>query len=139
MAQRGAPPTPPGWSVALAETPVGRARGLLGRRAMGAEEGLWLPVRSVHTVGMRLALDLVWLGGDGCVVRVDEDVRPGRMRTCLRATGGVVEVRAGRGAALVEALGREPSAGGLEQRSPGGGAYRRLSSSRSSGRLREPR
>ncbi len=41
--------------------------------------------RSVHTFGMRYALDLVWLDAEGAVVRVDRDVPPNRLRTCLRA------------------------------------------------------
>ena len=41
--------------------------------------------RSVHTFGMRFALDLHWLGPRGEVVRVDRDVRPWRVRTCQDA------------------------------------------------------
>ena len=67
-------------------------------------EGLWLPVRSVHTVGMRFALDLVWLDRTGAVVRTDEGVGRARIRTCLAARGGVVEVAPGSSAALVVAL-----------------------------------
>lgn len=52
-----------------------------------------------------MRLDLVWLDVGGAPVRTDQDVRPGRIRTCLRARGGVVEVAAGYGPALVAALG----------------------------------
>ena len=49
-------------------------------------EGLLLPrTRSVHTFGMRFALDLHWLDGAGEVVRIDHAVPPRRVRTCLRA------------------------------------------------------
>ena len=55
-------------------------------------DGLLLPrTRSVHTFGMRFALDLHWLGADGEVVRVDRAVPPRRLRTCLRARS-VLEV-----------------------------------------------
>jgi uncharacterized protein len=55
-------------------------------------DGLLLPrTRSVHTFGMRFALDLHWLDGDGTVVRIDRAVPPGRIRTCLRARS-VLEV-----------------------------------------------
>jgi uncharacterized membrane protein (UPF0127 family) len=40
---------------------------------------------------MRFALDLVWLDGDGRVVRVDLGVPPRRLCTCLRARA-VVEL-----------------------------------------------
>jgi uncharacterized membrane protein (UPF0127 family) len=61
---------------------------------------------------MRFALDLVWLDAAGEVVRLDTDVRRGRVRTCLAARGGVVEVAAGSGAALIEALGFGSAADG---------------------------
>ncbi len=51
--------------------------------------------RSVHTFGMRYELDLVWLDGEGAVVRVDRGVPPRRVRTCLRARS-VLEVPAPR-------------------------------------------
>jgi uncharacterized protein len=49
--------------------------------------------RSVHTFGMRFALDLVWLDGDGAVVRVDRAVPPRRVRVCWAARS-VVELPA---------------------------------------------
>jgi uncharacterized membrane protein (UPF0127 family) len=59
--------------------------------------------RSVHTAGMRFALDLVWLDGDGAPVRIDAAVGPRRLRTCLRARA-VVETRAGEGERFAAAL-----------------------------------
>jgi uncharacterized protein len=62
-----------------------RLVGLAWRREPPAE-GLLLPrTRSVHTFGMRFALDLHWLDTAGGVVRVDRAVPPRRLRTCLRA------------------------------------------------------
>jgi hypothetical protein len=80
-----------------------RRRGLAGLDALPPGRGLLLPrTRSVHTLGMRFALDLLWLDGDGTVVRVDRRVPPRRMRTCLRARA-VVEVAAGEADAFVDA------------------------------------
>ena len=63
--------------------------------SMPASVGLELaPCRSIHTFGMRFALDLIWLDRTGQVVRVDEAVPPRRLRTCLRARS-VIEVRGG--------------------------------------------
>jgi uncharacterized membrane protein (UPF0127 family) len=47
--------------------------------------------RSVHTFGMRFALDLFWLDASGEVVRVDHGVRPWRIARC-RAARSVIEV-----------------------------------------------
>jgi len=59
--------------------------------------------RSVHTAGMRFALDLVWLDGAGAVVRVDRAVERRRLRTCLRARA-IVETAAGGGERFAAAL-----------------------------------
>lgn len=50
--------------------------------------------RSVHTLGMRFALDLVFLGLDGRPLRVDRAVAPRRLRSC-RSARAVLETRAG--------------------------------------------
>jgi uncharacterized membrane protein (UPF0127 family) len=74
---------------------AGRLRGLIGRCEWPAQVALRLaPCRSVHTCGMRFAVDLVWLDRAGAVVRVDCGVRPWRLRWCRRARA-VLEVRAG--------------------------------------------
>jgi len=69
----------------VARTFRDRLVGLAWRREPPAQ-GLLLPrTRSVHTFGMRFALDLHWLDAAGSVVRVDRAVPPRRVRTCLRA------------------------------------------------------
>ena len=66
--------------------------------------GLALPAcRSVHTFGMRFALDLIWLDSAGRVVREDHGVPPRRVRSC-RAAASVVETTAGEGGRLAAAL-----------------------------------
>lgn len=95
---------PGGLRLALAATRSTRGRGLAGLDAMPAGHGLLLaPCRSVHTIGMRFALDLVWLDARGVPVRVDADVGPRRLRTCLRARA-VAEVAAGDGERFAAAL-----------------------------------
>jgi hypothetical protein len=65
-------------------------RGLSLRRE--APEPLLIPrCRSVHTFGMRFALDLFWLDEWGRVLRVDRAVGPRRIRSC-RAAVAVLEV-----------------------------------------------
>jgi uncharacterized protein len=71
-----------------------RLLGLAFKREVPAGTGLLLPrCRSVHTFGMRFALDLVWLDGRGDVVRIDHAVPPRRVRSCRRARS-VVELPA---------------------------------------------
>ncbi|MEA2380950.1 MAG: uncharacterized protein QOH72_921 [Solirubrobacteraceae bacterium] len=71
-----------------------RRRGLGGLDEMPAEHALRLRCRAVHTFTMRFPLDLIWIGRDGGVVRVDREVPPRRHRGCARARA-VVETRAG--------------------------------------------
>lgn len=92
-----------------AATPLARLRGLAGLPSPDGAALLLPRTSAVHTLGMRFALDLVWLDRTGNVARLDEDVRPGRLRTCAAARGGVIEVAAGRGRDLAAALGRQAS------------------------------
>jgi uncharacterized membrane protein (UPF0127 family) len=71
-----------------------RRRGLGRLDDLPADRALRLRCRAVHTFTMRFALDLIWIGRDGTVVRVDRDVPPRRHRACARARA-VVETRAG--------------------------------------------
>jgi uncharacterized membrane protein (UPF0127 family) len=80
--------------VIVARGLAARLRGLIGCADLPAGVALQLPrCRSVHTFGMRFALDLVWLDGAGAVVRIDRGVPPWRVRSCRRARS-VLELRA---------------------------------------------
>ena len=64
---------------------MARARGLLGRASLNAEEGLWIDrCSSIHMFGMRFEIDVVFLR-HGQVMRLCRGVRPLRMRWCARA------------------------------------------------------
>ena len=91
---------PGGLVVREARTFAQRTRGLARRDTLAPEQALQiLRCRSVHTFGMRFALDLVWLDARDAVIRVDHDVAPRRVRSCLRARS-VLETAAGRGDAF---------------------------------------
>jgi uncharacterized membrane protein (UPF0127 family) len=95
---------PGGLTLLVAADRRSRRRGLGRLDVLPAGHALLLePCRSVHTLGMRFALDLLWLDGDGDVVRHDEAVAPRRLRTCLRARA-VVEAAAGDGERFAAAL-----------------------------------
>ena len=86
------PPQLAGVDVRCAHDSLARLLGLAGLRALPGGIALLLPrTRSVHTLGMRFALDLVWLDRDGRVVRVDRGVRPWRVRSC-RGARAVMEL-----------------------------------------------
>jgi uncharacterized membrane protein (UPF0127 family) len=75
-----------GRTVAVATTRTARLLGLAFLARERAGQGLLLPgCRSVHTLGMRFALDLVFLDHDRRVIEVRRRVRPGRVAFARRA------------------------------------------------------
>jgi uncharacterized membrane protein (UPF0127 family) len=89
----GAPVAP---RALLAERWNDRLRGLLGRRALDADEGLLLvPCRSIHMIGMRFPIDAALLDREGRVLSVVEHLRPGFRMASHRKAYAVLEVGAG--------------------------------------------
>ncbi len=73
-----------------------RMRGLLGRAAFEPGAGLWIaPCTSIHTLGMRFAIDAVFLDGKGSVLRSYHDLAPGRVTRIVWKAAGVLELPAG--------------------------------------------
>ena len=63
-----------------------RALGLLTYSGLSFQQGLYLErCRSVHMMGMRFPVDVVFLDADGVVVRALSGVRPWRAASCYRA------------------------------------------------------
>jgi uncharacterized membrane protein (UPF0127 family) len=83
----------------VADNPFTRLRGLLGRPALGAGEGLLLrPSPSIHTWFMRFAIDVVFLDEELRVLRVTKAVKPWRFAGC-RGAGAVLELASGEASA----------------------------------------
>ena len=79
----------------VADRPLRRMRGLLGRPGLGADEGLLLkPAGAIHTHFMRFAIDVVFLDRECRVVDVRSSLRPWRMAR-KRGAKAVLELRAG--------------------------------------------
>jgi len=77
----------------LAGTARARMRGLLGRD--GIDGALLIrPASSIHTFGMRFAIDVAYLNGDLMVLRVDT-VRPGKLGPWVLRSRAVLEAEAG--------------------------------------------
>jgi len=84
-----------GLRVAEADSRAARMKGLAKLDVMPPQLALHIPkCWSVHTFTMRFPLDLIWLDKAGEVVRIDRDVPPGRVKTCVTARS-VVEANAG--------------------------------------------
>jgi uncharacterized membrane protein (UPF0127 family) len=82
-------------SCLVADSPLLRLRGLLGRPPLRGDEGLLLrPTGSIHTCFMGFPIDAVFLDRDWRVLHIARDVKPWRTAASRRARA-VLELRAG--------------------------------------------
>ncbi len=105
-------------TVSRVDNWLAKGWGVLGHRFLPPGEGLWLPgVASVHTVGVRFALDLLFLDAGMRTVRAVPNVPPGRW--LVRASGAAHTLELGVGTLAGMAL---PSGDGwrVEREVPGG-------------------
>jgi uncharacterized membrane protein (UPF0127 family) len=79
----------------VADTPMNRLTGLLGRSRLRSGEGLLIrPTSAIHTCFMRFPIDAVFLDRDLVVLRAVSDMRAWRVRAC-RGSRAVLELAAG--------------------------------------------
>ena len=90
---------------------VGKARGLLGRDAIGRDEGLLFvrqrlePFMWMHMFFMRFAIDIVFLDRRDRVVHISHNLRPWRVSPILFRARKALELAAGAAARSNTALG----------------------------------
>ncbi|MDQ6846267.1 MAG: DUF192 domain-containing protein [Candidatus Dormibacteraeota bacterium] len=82
--------------VEMADTLWSRFMGLMFRNELPAGHGLAIrPCNSIHMFFMRFALDVVFVDGDGRVVRVLDSIRPWRASSLVRGAKAAIELPAG--------------------------------------------
>jgi uncharacterized membrane protein (UPF0127 family) len=82
----------------VADSPVSRMRGLLGRSDLKPGEGLLLrPASSIHTFFMRFPIDAVFLDDGLRVLQISDELRPWRAAS-RRGARAVLELPAGESA-----------------------------------------
>jgi uncharacterized membrane protein (UPF0127 family) len=80
------------WRVRRADNWFERTLGFLSRASIAPEEGLWFErCSAVHTLGMRSALDIVFLDKALQVVKVEPNVTPGKLHVSARNAHIVAE------------------------------------------------
>jgi len=85
-----------GERIRMTDDLFGRMRGFLFRREPVEGEGLLLsPCKAVHMIGMRFALDVVFIDEKGTVVAVHPDLRPWRWTPVHRHAMHALELPAG--------------------------------------------
>jgi uncharacterized membrane protein (UPF0127 family) len=82
----------------LVETPTEAMAGLLPRKSLAQDEGLWFRNHSsVHTFFMRFAIDVAFVDKSGRIVALYHSLKPWR-HTWIHVSalrGGILETRAG--------------------------------------------
>lgn len=85
-----------GIEIKRANSILTRMLGLYAHRQLQFGDGVWLvPCNAIQTIGMRFPIDLVFMDAGGRVVRVCENVQPGRVVWRVREADSVLEVPAG--------------------------------------------
>jgi len=83
------------FRVDIADSILGRLIGLLGKRSLRPDGGVWIvPANAVHTIGMLFTFDLVLIDKDFKVVGVRELVRPFRVTRPIFRAESVLELPA---------------------------------------------
>jgi uncharacterized membrane protein (UPF0127 family) len=81
------------FRVNVADSVWGRLIGLLGRKSLKPDGGVWIvPANSIHTVGMLFSFDVVMIDKDFRVVSVTEMVKPFRVILPKRRAESVLEL-----------------------------------------------
>ena len=66
--------------VTIADSPLARLRGLLGKMRMKSNEALWVvPSRGIHTIGLMFSIDVIYLDATRRVIALVESLAPLRV------------------------------------------------------------
>ncbi len=83
------------FRVRVADSILGRLIGLLGRRSLKPDSGVWIvPANAIHTIGMMFSFDLVLIDKNFKVVGLRELVRPFTVTMPNRKAESVIELPA---------------------------------------------
>jgi len=83
------------FRVNIADSVAGRLIGLLGRRSLKPDSGVWIvPANAIHTIGMMFSFDVVMIDKNFKVVSVKELVKPFRIILPKLRAESVIELPA---------------------------------------------
>jgi uncharacterized membrane protein (UPF0127 family) len=79
--------------VSVADTFLTSMKGLLGKRKLQNDEGLWvIPSQGIHTIGVLFPIDLVYLDANRKVIHLVEHLRPFRLARIKPGCESVLEL-----------------------------------------------
>ncbi len=72
-----------------------RFKGLMFKKSIADDYALHItPCNQIHMLNMRFAIDVIYLSADGTVVKLDENVQPGKICKTVKAAKSVIEMKA---------------------------------------------
>ena len=81
--------------VAVADTPLARLRGLLGKMRIRSDEALWVvPSHGIHTFGLMFPIDVIYLDAKMRVIAMLEGLGPLRIAPIRWQSTSVLELPA---------------------------------------------
>lgn len=82
--------------VLIANTPIKRIKGLLGRKFLSVGQALILdPCNSVHTFFMLFSIDLIFVDKDNKVIKIMQNLNPNRITGIYWDSRRVIELPSG--------------------------------------------
>ncbi|WP_127580770.1 DUF192 domain-containing protein [Paenibacillus koleovorans] len=82
--------------VTIADTFISRLKGWLGKNQVHEEEALIIrPCSSVHTFGMKMAIDVLFLDSSNQIIYFIQSMRPNRIGKHISGSKQVIELREG--------------------------------------------
>ena len=80
-------------SVTLADTHIGRLKGLLGKMSLKSDEGLWtVPSQGIHTIFLMFPIDVLYLDETNRVVHIVENLGTFRISPIRRDSVSVLQL-----------------------------------------------
>ena len=71
-----------------------RFRGLMFRKSIADDYALHIkPCNQIHMLNMKFAIDVVYLSASGEVVKIDENVQPGKVCKTVKNAKSVIEMK----------------------------------------------
>lgn len=83
-------------NVWLANNPLTRLKGLLGKKTLQTNQGLWItPCNGVHSCFMQFRFDALFISKSGEVLHIIDDMAPWGFSPMIKGAKSVLELPAG--------------------------------------------
>jgi uncharacterized protein len=79
--------------VTVADTHLSSLKGLVGKRKLKSDEGIWvIPSQGIHTIGVFVPIDVIYLDASRTVIHLVEHLRPFRLGPIKAGCESVLEL-----------------------------------------------